>query len=189
MQENSYTTLRQSPIPDTSQRAHRGDMSHTTRPRRPGHAALRRGRVSEAGRYYLLTSVTRQRLPRFAAFDAGCRVAAVISDARLWRESRVLAWVLMPDHWHGLIELGGADRLDGLMCRMKTNTARAVRGPGEVARPLWARAFHDRALRREEDVSAVARYVVANPLRAGLVQRLGDYPFWDAVWLTPDFVL
>ncbi|MGH8334666.1 MAG: REP-associated tyrosine transposase, partial [Pseudomonas sp.] len=23
----------------------------------------------------------------------------------------------------------------------------------------------------------------ANPLRAGLVEKLGDYPLWDAVWL------
>jgi len=32
-------------------------------------------------------------------------------------------------------------------------------------------------------VQATARYIVANPLRAGLVERLGDYPLWDAVWL------
>jgi hypothetical protein len=24
---------------------------------------------------------------------------------------------------------------------------------------------------------------VANPLRAGLVERLGDYPLWDAIWV------
>jgi hypothetical protein len=29
----------------------------------------------------------------------------------------------------------------------------------------------------------MARYVVANPLRAGLVQKLGDYPLWDAIWV------
>jgi hypothetical protein len=25
--------------------------------------------------------------------------------------------------------------------------------------------------------------VVGNPLRAGLVEQLGDYPYWDCVWL------
>jgi hypothetical protein len=30
---------------------------------------------------------------------------------------------------------------------------------------------------------AVARYIVANPLRAGLCRHLGDYPLWDSVWL------
>ncbi len=48
---------------------------------------------------------------------------------------------------------------------------------------LWQKGFHDRALRREEDLVTVARYVVANPLRAGLVEKLGDYPLWDAIWV------
>jgi hypothetical protein len=48
---------------------------------------------------------------------------------------------------------------------------------------LWQKGYHDRALRRDEDLQQAARYIVANPLRAGLVKRLGDYPLWDAVWL------
>ena len=49
--------------------------------------------------------------------------------------------------------------------------------------PIWQKGYHDRAVRSEEDLRNVARYIVANPLRAGLVKRLGDYPFWDAAWL------
>lgn len=48
---------------------------------------------------------------------------------------------------------------------------------------LWQTAFHDHALREEEDLHEIARYVVANPLRAGLVESLLEYPHWDAVWL------
>ncbi|MNO00306.1 hypothetical protein D3C81_2201730 [compost metagenome] len=70
------------------------------------------------------------------------------------------------------------------MQRLKSRSAIAInRLTGNIGRPLWQRGFHDHALRREEDLAAVARYVVANPLRAKLVPRLGDYPHWDAVWL------
>jgi putative transposase len=48
---------------------------------------------------------------------------------------------------------------------------------------LWQPGYFDRALRKEDDRLAVARYLVANPLRAGIVQRIGDYPHWDSVWL------
>ena len=48
---------------------------------------------------------------------------------------------------------------------------------------LWQKGFHDRAIRKEEDLQAIARYVVANPLRACLVDKIGDYPLWDAIWL------
>jgi len=46
-----------------------------------------------------------------------------------------------------------------------------------------ATSFHYHALRNEESIKAAARYIIANPLRAGLVQRIEDYPLWDALWL------
>ena len=54
---------------------------------------------------------------------------------------------------------------------------------GERWAKVWQKGFHDHAIRRDEDIKAVARYIIANPLRAGMVDRIGDYPFWDAVWL------
>jgi len=33
---------------------------------------------------------------------------------------------------------------------------------------------------------AVARYVVANPVRAGLADSVLAYPYWNAVWLDRD---
>jgi len=56
---------------------------------------------------------------------------------------------------------------------------RRLGGSGRV----WQMGNHDHALRRDEDIVHFARYVVANPLRAGLVERLGDYPLWDAAFL------
>lgn len=52
-----------------------------------------------------------------------------------------------------------------------------------IGRQLWQANYHDHAMRNEEDLPSLARYIVANPLRAGLVARIGDYPLWDAVWL------
>jgi hypothetical protein len=48
--------------------------------------------------------------------------------------------------------------------------------------PVWQPGYHDHALRREEDLVTVSRYLVANPLRAGLVAYIGNYPLWDAIW-------
>jgi hypothetical protein len=49
--------------------------------------------------------------------------------------------------------------------------------------PVWQRGYHDHALRHDEDLKAMSRYVIANPIRAGLVSSVGDYPHWDAVWV------
>ncbi len=48
---------------------------------------------------------------------------------------------------------------------------------------IWAKGFYERAVRREEDLLSVARYIVANPLRSSLCQSLRQYPYWDAVYL------
>ncbi len=66
---------------------------------------------------------------------------------------------------------------------LKAFSARDIHREEGGCGPVWSRAYHDRALRRDEDILAVARYIIANPLRAGLVQRVGDYPYWNATWL------
>lgn len=149
----------------------------------PGNEALRKGRVSLAGQRYLVTTVTLGRKALFADSCLAFAAARTAVDPRIWRQSRLHCWVLMPDHWHALVELGENDTLAGLMTRFKSSTAREInvaRGGGD---PVWQRAYHDHALRDEEDTIAIARYVIANPKRAGLVERVGDYPFWDAAWL------
>lgn len=148
-----------------------------------GHAALRRGRASISGQAYLVTCVTRDRRPLFSDPAAAHAVARAITDKRLWYRSRLLAWVLMPDHWHGLIELGPMETLSVCVQRLKANTARAYPANRGGPRRVWEASFHDRAMRRDDDLRIAARYLVANPLRAGLVEEIGKYPYWDAMWL------
>ena len=146
-----------------------------------GHALLRRGRVSLSGHVYHVTFTTQDRTPVFAGFHAAC--AAARSFSRPQPGFELLAWVLMPDHAHCLLKLQPNVSLGGAVRGLKGRSSRAVNTELSRSGALWARAYHDRALRREDDLRAVARYIAANPVRAGLVARLGDYPFWDAVWV------
>jgi putative transposase len=42
---------------------------------------------------------------------------------------------------------------------------------------LWQDGYFERVLRREEDTAAVIRYVLENPVRAGIVKSVTDFPF------------
>jgi putative transposase len=148
-----------------------------------GHRALRRGRVSLPGQVYHVTTTARGRQPWFADFHVGCEAVRAFRHQAAQAEARLLAWVLMPDHAHWLIEPGDRVPLEMVVSRMKAATGVQANRMLARAGPLWDPAFHDRALRSEDDLRAVARYIVANPLRAGLVERIGDYPFWDCIWL------
>ena len=46
-----------------------------------------------------------------------------------------------------------------------------------MARRLWDKGYYDRVLRDSEATEAVAPYILANPVRAGLVKSIEDYPF------------
>jgi len=144
---------------------------------KPHARDLRKGRFSEAGRIYLVTAVTRDRRPVFQDFAA----ARAVVDAMKWEfvrgRAETLAFVLMPDHLHWLLALGEGVSLSLVVRAVKSVSAH------RLGWPIWQNGFHDHALRAEEDVVAVARYIVANPVRAGLVKRVGDYSHWDAVWL------
>jgi putative transposase len=149
---------------------------------RPHSRTLRTGRWSAPGQVYLVTAVTAARRACFADFDVGCAAARAISSDRAWPTAKLLAWVLMPDHAHLLIELVGKESLSLVVGRAKAIASAEVRrSAGLVA--IWQPGFHDHALRTEESVRQAARYLVANPLRAGLVTQIGEYPFWDSVWL------
>ncbi|HCN46591.1 MAG TPA: transposase [Pseudomonas sp.] len=149
---------------------------------RPSSHRLRRGRVSEPGRLYVLTTVVEQRDPIFSNLNLARLVIHQLRETEREGSAISLAWVVMPDHLHWLIELRNVT-LKTLMRRFKSRSTCVVNKACGRQGKLWQQGFHDRALRREQDIVAIARYIVANPIRAGLVRKVGDYPHWDAVWL------
>jgi putative transposase len=150
-------------------------------PIRPGTQVLRKGRQSIPGQVYLLTCVSAMRRPLFANPLVAEPVCDTIRSTTAWGDATLLCWVLMPDHWHGLVQLAHDD-LPSVMRRFKSLSTKRSLGPSCSDCRLWAQGFHDRALRQDEDLLTAARYIVANPVRAGLVQRVRDYPYWGAVW-------
>ncbi|WP_223481145.1 MULTISPECIES: REP-associated tyrosine transposase [unclassified Pseudomonas] len=143
---------------------------------------LRTGRYSESGQIYLLTAVLLNREPLFRDFYNGRLVVDAFRTAEREEFATSLAWVVMPDHFHWLIELKNT-QLPKLMARTKSRIAVTLNRSVGRQGPAWQHGYHDRAIRKEEDLQAVARYIVANPLRAGLVEKVGNYPLWDAIWL------
>ena len=143
---------------------------------------LLRGRYSEPGREYLVTAVTDKRKPYFESFDVARLLTHALRESHEVAQAEWLAFVVMPDHFHALLRLRQAP-LATVMRTVRGISARQInRRLGRSGR-VWQPGYHDRALRSEEDRVAIARYIVGNPLRAGLVDNLGDYPHWDAVWL------
>ena len=153
----------------------------------PHSRDLRKGRFSQAGGVYLLTWATEQRMPWFSDWTLGRLVVGSLRRAHGNGDAESLAFVVMPDHVHWLAVLcrrGLGDLLRDVKSHSGYSVKQALRRrPGREPKTIWQEGYHDHALRQEEDVLAVARYIVANPVRAGLVKSVRDYPLWDAKWL------
>jgi len=148
-----------------------------------GTNSLRKGRYSQRNQIYHITSTTLDREPFLQGYEQGRFVVNAFRTEEMCGHSRTLAFVVMPDHFHWLIEQGDSSKLSITVSNVKSHASRKINRTLGRTGPIWQPGFYDRAIRRDEDIAAVARYIVANPLRAGLVDRIGDYPLWDAIWV------
>ena len=145
-------------------------------------ADLRIGRWSEPGRAYVVTSVTRQRAAMFLNFWCARDVVLSIREVHDAGYFRCHAFVVMPDHVHLLFTLRYG-LLSTVMRTFKSISARRINARRGRRGQVWQKGCHDHAIRNASTLRASARYIVANPLRAGLVTSLNHYPHWDTEWL------
>jgi len=102
-------------------------------------------------------------------------VARRLLAARNSRRGPVVAYCVMPDHVH--IVLAGAPDVVQWVREFKAGTTAELRREDPGARP-WQRSFHDRCLPLHgESLDAAVTYVLENPVRAGLVARVADWPW------------
>ncbi|SHF57134.1 REP element-mobilizing transposase RayT [Microbulbifer donghaiensis] len=147
----------------------------------PESHRLRFGQFSEPNRIYLITANCFQRQPIFSDLQRGRAFVRALMHSS--RSAETLSYVVMPDHVQWLMQIRKGAELSAIVQKVKSQTSKALKRQDRQLDRNWQRGFHDHALRKEEDLIAMARYVVANPLRAGLVKSLRDYPLWDAIWL------
>ena len=107
----------------------------------------------------------------------------IIREMLNQKDTETLAYVVMPDHVHWLFQLNEGGSLERIIRRVKGVSARKINLRLNREGSIWQHGFFDHAVRNQKDVKPIARYIIANPLRAGLVSRLADYPHWDAVWV------
>ena len=125
---------------------------------------------------YSLTYCTNQRRPVFTKQEVVTLVLTQISRAAGENQFDIIAYCFMPDHLHLLVE-GTADSSD---CRQFIARLKQYSGyyfSAAYHEKLWQRYGFEHVLRDDEITMVVAKYLLENPIRAGLVKRVEDYPF------------
>ena len=125
---------------------------------------------------YSLCFCTHGRIARFTSTLSVNLVRTQIERSSREEATAVIAYCFMPDHLHLLVEETN-EHSDLRVFIRKAKQYSGFEYSKQSGARLWQRYGFERTLRNEESTFVVARYILENPLRAGLVTRVEDYPF------------
>jgi putative transposase len=89
-------------------------------------------------------------------------------------------FVIMPDHFHALLTPGDTATLEKAMQLIKGGSSHEIHRARGHKLQVWQPGFHDWTVRDFEDYQAKWEYIRMNPVRAGLVESPGDWPYSSA---------
>ena len=135
----------------------------------------RLSRVFDRTPLYFVTLNTWKRHPLLAnesVHEAFCSYA----HKNRKRGYAVGRYVIMPDHIHLFIRVGGDLRLVQYIRLMKQNLTLRIRRDEDGER-IWQPGFFDHVMRNSESYAEKWSYVRMNPVRAGLTEYADEWKF------------
>ncbi len=139
------------------------------------------GRHSSLGNVYAVTTICRHRAPLFLDPTNPAIIRKVIASVDARGVTSTFAWVAMPDHLHWLFQLlqGSLAQCMQSMKGVSSLQINRQRGGGGA---IWQPGYHDHVVRADASLHKHARYILANPIRAGLATTFGEYPHAWCRW-------
>jgi len=104
----------------------------------------------------------------------------IMSEAGLRVPMRVVAYCLMPNHFHLVLWPRTDGDLSRWMHLLLTTHVRRYLGHYGHSGHVWQGRFKAFPIQQDEHLLTVIRYVERNPLRAGLVERAQDWK-WSSL--------
>ena len=140
------------------------------------------------GGTFFFTVVTYSRRPILTTDAGRTFLRDAIESVRGRHPFTLVATVLLPDHWHLVMQLPSGDQRYSLRMQQikaefsdqwlaaglpEANVTESQRLRGE--RGIWQPRFWEHTVRDEEDLEHCADYIHWNPRKHGLVQRVADW--------------
>jgi REP element-mobilizing transposase RayT len=111
-------------------------------------------------------------------------IAAIVEDALLHFDGeryRLMAWMIMPNHVHVLIEQIEGQPLAGIVHGWKSFTAKAANKYIGRTGAFWAPEYFDRYIRDQAHFDGAVHYIHENPVKAGLATHAAEWR-WSSAW-------
>jgi REP element-mobilizing transposase RayT len=123
-----------------------------------------------------VTIATKRKQAMFSHQDLAENLLLLLRTACEEHNIPPYAYCIMPDHVHLLLSASQTKGIIKFVREIKSRSARMAWQHG-YGGSIWQRSFYDHFLRQDEDCRTVANYIIHNPVRNGIVENWGDYPF------------
>ncbi len=140
-------------------------------------------RVDIANHPYHVLNRTIMRLRIFRTEKEYKHFEKIIEEATEKIGMKIVAYTVMPNHWHFLLYPGRDGDL-GLFMHQLTNThTRQVKSRTKTigTGPLYQGRYKSFIIQKDEHFLTVLKYIERNPVRAGLVASAEDWR-WGSAW-------
>jgi len=125
---------------------------------------------------YFITILTKNHASYFKDAEVVNRISKMLIEIAGDKRFKILTYCFMPDHLH-LLLVGEDDRsnLKKFVSFFKQKSGYWFKKI--FKEDLWHISYYDHVLRKEESIEDIARYILDNPVRKGLVSDYKEYPF------------
>ena len=111
------------------------------------------------------------------------RVAQIVKDALFYYDGnkyKIIAWCIMPNHVHILIEVFNGISLSEIVHSWKSYSANQINKHLNRTGQVWMMEYFDRYIRDYDHFEKVINYIHNNPVKAGLVKSPSEYRWSSA---------
>lgn len=129
---------------------------------------------------YFLTANTKYRKEWLKDFDLAHEVLDAIYQYREEYEFKLLAFVIMPDHFHLMLVPTGERSASEIMKEIKRTSSIKINRRSGRKGAFWQEGYYEDILDGEKMVKGKIEYIHNNPVKAGLSMTQADYLFSSA---------
>ena len=107
-------------------------------------------------------------------------IASMVNNAiRYFNNQRyeLLVWTIMPNHVHVLFKLLGDISVSSILHSWKSFTSKEANKILNRTGEFWQREYFDILTRSERQLEFFLRYVLNNPVKAGLCEQIFQWPW------------
>lgn len=133
-------------------------------------------RLVTTGKIFFVTCNVKKGVKQLSPSERNLFLAAV-AEARAKHKFRLLAYVVMPTHWHALLLPAPEKTIGDIMHAIKRLSAFHINKRRGTSGSLWQARFYDSFARKVKDFGAALEYIHTNPVRDGFVSDPARWPW------------